>query len=338
MPARTYTSSSVQIYYSPSAIPPQVWETLRQHADTANIILPHAEKALNLERSGQVSARQVWITYAPPDHPVEFVLSCTEGPLGTYPVFIFTSIAFAELDEDYLEHPLHLLARALHDVVDIERVFSVFAVRPVTTVFVKIWSELTGVAPYEEPYYDAIFSYCTKKTLVNRTTTIHPELIFELCPATPGDTEAVAELCRKFAATSEPFIMSAEMAVLEAELLIAKQQVWVHRVHRVGEAPDIASIVATTRQSANVSAITKVFSNPRWRKLGCAERLVRRVCRELLTKNDKVVLYVGQGNPAAKVYHRVGFVGLGENDSPVDGVEPWVEIGFDRSRVHLGHW
>ncbi|KAH7916418.1 hypothetical protein BJ138DRAFT_1108783 [Hygrophoropsis aurantiaca] len=339
MPARTYTSSSVQTYYSALAIPAHVWETMKLYPSTSNIILPYAEKALRAEASGTaLSGRNLWITYARPGQQVEFVLSCTEGALGTYPIFIFTSIPITQIEEAYLEHPIYLLAKTLLDVVGLERVFSVFAVEPVTLKFAAVWSELTGINTYAEPYYDATFSYCTKKSFVNRTTTIHPDLIFELCLATPDDTEAVARLCRNFAATSEPFILSPEKALLEAQLLIQKQQVWIHRISRVGEEPDIASMVATTRQSTDVAAITKVYSNPEWRKLGCAERLVRRVCRDLLSKNERVVLYVGRGNPAAKVYHRVGFLGLDQANSNIEGVEQWLEIGFDRSRVQLGHW
>lgn len=42
--------------------------------------------------------------------------------------------------------------------------------------------------------------------------------------------------------------------------------------------------------------------------------------------------------PANKVYRRVGFVGLDEVEVEVEGVDPWVEIGFDRDIVELGHW
>jgi hypothetical protein len=58
----------------------------------------------------------------------------------------------------------------------------------------------------------------------------------------------------------------------------------------------------------------------------------------LLTK-ESVVLYVGHDNPgAAKVYHRVGFLGLAGNADPVEGVDHWTEIGFDRTQVELGQW
>ena len=54
---------------------------------------------------------------------------------------------------------------------------------------------------------------------------------------------------------------------------------------------------------------------------------------------SSIVLYVAHNNPAASgVYHRVGFAGLGDSKRRVDGVENWLEIGFDQSKVELGHW
>lgn len=76
----------------------------------------------------------------------------------------------------------------------------------------------------------------------------------------------------------EPYVLTHERALLEAETLISKKEVWVHMIQEGEDGePDIASIVAVTRKSGRVSAITKVFTNPRWRALGCAERLLRRV-------------------------------------------------------------
>jgi predicted GNAT family acetyltransferase len=74
--------------------------------------------------------------------------------------------------------------------------------------------------------------------------------------------------------------LTMENAIKEAALLIKNGQLWIHRVGKSGEASEIASIVAITRESESVSAITKVFTNPKWRKLGCAERLVRCVCKK----------------------------------------------------------
>jgi hypothetical protein len=59
----------------------------------------------------------------------------------------------------------------------------------------------------------------------------------------------------------------------------------------------------------------------------------------LLKTKESVVLYVAHDNKAAaKVYHRVGFVGLDGKDCTTEDVEPWLEIGFDRDMVELGHW
>jgi len=66
--------------------------------------------------------------------------------------------------------------------------------------------------------------------------------------------------------------------------------------------------------------------------------LVRHVCEELLVDYERVVLYVGKDNCAMNVYHRVGFYGLGADQTPVSGVEPWLEVGFDPTLVSLGHW
>ncbi len=60
-----------------------------------------------------------------------------------------------------------------------------------------------------------------------------------------------------------------------------QNQVWVHRIRQQGEdRSSIASIVAFTRNSDTLATITKVYTNPDYRRRGCAERLVRRVCKQ----------------------------------------------------------
>ncbi len=68
-----------------------------------------------------------------------------------------------------------------------------------------------------------------------------------------------------------------EDAIKEATLLTRERQLWVHEISRVGYTPEIASIVAVTRSSDTVSAITKVYTSQNWRARGCALRLVRHV-------------------------------------------------------------
>ena len=53
---------------------------------------------------------------------------------------------------------------------------------------------------------------------------------------------------------------------------------------------------------------------------------------------EMISLYVGTTNRARRVYADAGFVGLGNNDVQAEGIENWVEYGFDRSRIVLGHW
>lgn len=149
--------------------------------------------------------------------------------------------------------------------------------------------------------------------------------------------------------------MTQESALQEATYLVQHGLVWVHRILTPGQnQSEIASAVAFTRNSETVATISKVITSARWRRFGCAERLVRRVCKQyaiclcrgaksnryfhsLLLTKESVVLYVAHNNPgAAKVYRRVGFVGL--DGMAVEGVDPWVETGFDRTQVQLGHW
>lgn len=127
---------------------------------------------------------------------------------------------------------------------------------------------------------------------------------------------------------------------------------------------EIASICAATRNSETVSAITKVYTTPKWRRHGFAEHLVRRVTQRYVLfqcfflflfwlfqtampyhkpvaprlfeiGKQTVVLYVGYGNNAARVYDKVGFVGLSGQARP-EGVEDSLELAFAGS--DRGHW
>ena len=52
---------------------------------------------------------------------------------------------------------------------------------------------------------------------------------------------------------------------------------------------------------------------------------------------EMISLYVGTTDRARRVYADAGFIGLG-NSGVQEGIENWVETGFDRSQVDLGHW
>ncbi|KZT30897.1 hypothetical protein NEOLEDRAFT_1126557 [Neolentinus lepideus HHB14362 ss-1] len=339
MPISTSTIYSVASYRYPAQFPPYVWDALWSRERDANIMLPHALKCSEKEQLDG----QSWIvctTQLNAHFPsVDFILSCTEGPLGNYPIFIFSNIPSSQLTESYANPRLREMARELHRLVPSQRVFSVFAPESLTFMFAHWWCELTGISPARDPeYYAATFSHCTRSSIINRRMTYIPGMSYNIRIAVEKDQAAIARLCKAFAATSEPFLLSDEGAWREAGMLIRNEQIWVHEISEGGCAVDIASIVAYTRNSDHVSAITKVYTNPKWRKRGCAERLVRAVTQHLLRTKDSVVLYVSHGNPAAKVYNKVGFVGLRRNAEQFEGVDRWLELGFDRRSTILGHW
>lgn len=203
MPVRTsYISTST--YQSAQALPSLVWEALRANARKSNVILPHAEKALASEMSGDSpSGSERWIicsTFDPSSsETIDFILSCTESGMGSYPIFIVPTLPTAQLDEDYLLPRLSALVQALYNAVSVSRVYSVFAPEPVTEMFTDLWVELTGIRFIQEPYYAATFSFCTKRTHVDRSATLHPSLKYDMRPAVESDIENVAELCYGFA-------------------------------------------------------------------------------------------------------------------------------------------
>ncbi|KAF9454124.1 hypothetical protein P691DRAFT_770837 [Macrolepiota fuliginosa MF-IS2] len=312
-----------------------------------NIIYPQTAQAVRQEIDGTLGDDNLWITcssgaqVSAPD----LVLSCNEDSHGNkLPIFIASSLPMATLSNtDFLMPRLQRLVATLYDEISRTRVFSVFAVAPITIAFSQLWTEKTGIPRELQPYYSATYARCTKQSFRNKQFTILGDTSYDLRLAERNDVDAVSDLCHGFALTSPPFILTPQKACEEAEFLINHKQVWVHTINRPGAKEEIASIVAVTRESASVSAITKVFTNPRWRGKRCAERLVRYVTKILLYKHNKeaVVLYVGRENAARKVYQRVGFTapsGQALCDDQGSNEGHWLELGFDREQVVLGHW
>ncbi|KAJ2931526.1 hypothetical protein H1R20_g5568, partial [Candolleomyces eurysporus] len=337
-------SFDVQIVKSTKDFPQKALAVLDANAAKANIILPIFLKRRDEEQRGIVSNEYLWLVCydSPARTEVEYIVSCTMGMMGRYPIFIFTTKAREDLKDDEVDYAMQAICEALDTCIQWKRVYSVFAVDRVAEKFSATWSQRTNIEAYSAPYYDSTFSFLSKRNLVlPRQKTLLTDIQYDLCLATQEDIPAIGKLCEMFAAESEPFVLTPKQGRHEAELLVASGLVWVHRIQR-GEGPkEIASIVAYTRNSNKVATITKVYTNPQWRRLGCAERLVRLVCKNLLYSTDpkeQVALFVGNGNPAAKVYNRVGFVGLDKSKPAVPGAERWLEIGFDRRFVQQGHW
>lgn len=62
----------------------------------------------------------------------------------------------------------------------------------------------------------------------------------------------------------------------EANYLIHHGLVWVY----VMDGGALSTIVAVTRSSSQVAAITKVYTTPQFRRRGCADRLVAHICEQ----------------------------------------------------------
>lgn len=91
MPGLTSTSTvSVAAYDDVCTIPKPVIEVLNNHAREANVILAQVEKAL--ARPEPSKHKEYWIvcsTKSLPTETIDFVLSCAEGAMGSYPSSYF---------------------------------------------------------------------------------------------------------------------------------------------------------------------------------------------------------------------------------------------------------
>jgi hypothetical protein len=94
-----------------------------------------------------------------------------------------------------------LVNEVLRSGIPTRRIYSVFAQKPVTELFVELWTQATGISSITNPYYDSWMSFCTLQTLV---PSLPPkdaeEAPYELRKADSKDLEQTAELCRLFAA------------------------------------------------------------------------------------------------------------------------------------------
>lgn len=121
--------------------------------------------------------------------------------------------------------------------------------------------------------------------------------------AVVADIPAAAKLCYGFAAEAEPFLLTMEDATKEATLFVHRKQLWVHTIKAVSKTLEVNSIVAVTRESGSVAAITKVYTNPDWRS--------RKWPSARFGKSRKDSKPVAEGSsPPAKIYSHTLFSDL----------------------------
>lgn len=178
---------------------------LHLHEVDANVMLPTLNKCQKQEQKGIIVQDQLWIVafVQMTDIDVKLILACTNGPNGKYPLFLFTPVPNAAMEEDpYIFLSLTSAARHLQTLVPTSRVFSVFGRELLSRTFSTIWSQQTNIPLIPEPYYHCKITYLTSETLELNRRQLDPISTAQIRPAGPSDLVGVARLCREFAESS----------------------------------------------------------------------------------------------------------------------------------------
>lgn len=196
----------IQIFRSPSLFLATHLTLFKKFQEEFNVIYPHMTLSVAQEITGSLSDDALWITCAPAasDKSPDLVLSCSTDSRGNkLPVFIASPHPISVLKSTgFLLPRLRELAKGLHNEIKDTRVFSVFALAPITLAFSQLWTEQTGIICELQPYYSAIYAGCTRKTFRNKEPTIFGDTTCGLRLGNEGDLVAVAKLCHDFASTS----------------------------------------------------------------------------------------------------------------------------------------
>ena len=207
------TTRQARAYRHASDLPNDVWRMLLQNEAAANVVLPFAKKALN---SPGGDREQLWIALYDDTNKVEFVLSCTKGPLGNYPIFVVPSRSSAQIAQEEkrgknISDSLLPLVLCLLEEVPPQRVFSVFSIAKVAEKFAEIFEAHTreeyGIQALEDPYYDATFTFCTSETLKRPPDSLSAspgsdDVVIALRRADMSHLEEVKAMCKAFSETS----------------------------------------------------------------------------------------------------------------------------------------
>ncbi|KAI9448849.1 hypothetical protein F5148DRAFT_1153315 [Russula earlei] len=283
----------------------------------------------------------VWSSPSPFVPPtLDVVLSCVSWTLGDYPIFLWTPKSPTSLSPSWLAPRVEVLAERLLDIVPPQRVFSIFGMTPLVKSFTRYWSDLVKCPIELEPFYAAYYSFCNLETFKESGEPLPRGDSIRRAKA--EDLAAVAQLCKEFADDTALLNRAIYRYIFHSKLMLRRVKLGsLSQTASFGSTSpegEVTSICAVTRSTQNVSAITKVYTTPKWRRRGFAEHLVRNVTRRLLIDCGKrsVTLYVGHNNSAQRVYDRVGFVGLCGKEK-ANGVEDSLELGLVTGGLR-GHW
>jgi len=202
-------------------------ETLLQEEKSSNILLAHATTRLaesfgtHLLDGGSILPRatgddhpsppsppaavgpNLWLVMSSelPDSKPLIFLSCLSWELGTYPIFLWSPKANVDIAPEERTKQVTVLVQRLCNLVEPQRVFSVFGQEQLVRVFAELWRGKTGFEIEPKPFYEAFLTYCTKDTFkpasdLDKTSMLPPE--HSMRTADMGDLQAVTGLCKEF--------------------------------------------------------------------------------------------------------------------------------------------
>jgi hypothetical protein len=190
------SSRQVEVAYKASELSVAARKALEGVPVEASVILPTFNKCLELDKAGRSPLDHLWIAIYSRLGTVALVLSCTDGYMGAYPVFIVNTSPIN--DNDFASY-IHQSALTLQRHVPIERVYSVFGPIKITQLFCGMWTQLTGVQAEKYPYYDAKISCLRRRESLQQPVTPLESSTSEVGLATQADILAIAESCYAFA-------------------------------------------------------------------------------------------------------------------------------------------
>jgi len=188
-----------------SLLPDFVWSELQQSEVDANVVLPVLNKCRKREKIGVIAQDHLWIVafVRTPVCAVKLILACTDGMTGKYPLFLFTPLPCAAMEEDpYIYHSLNSAAWYLQTRLPTHRIYSVFGRDLLSRTFATIWAQQTNIPLISEPYYHCKITYLTRTALDLNRRELPSIPKAQIRPAELGDWEGVAKLCHGFADTS----------------------------------------------------------------------------------------------------------------------------------------
>ena len=188
-------SSLVEVAFRASDLSVVARKALESVPVDASVILPTFNKCLELDKVRQSPLDHLWIAIYSRLGTVTLVLSCTDGYMGAYPIFIVNTIP---IDDNDFASSIHLLALTLQRHVPIERVYSVFGPIKITQLFSRTWTQLTGVQAEAHPYYDAKISSLRRHESLQQPVTSESST-FEIGLATQADILPISQSCHAFA-------------------------------------------------------------------------------------------------------------------------------------------